>query len=205
MSIQKIKSGRVQTITPYEFIGQIGTIFYDELIGDLRISDGVTPGGLPIMTGRAGVSFAPPLIGDEGELYWNMADSALYVSIGGQWINTAAATTTSTGTVSKASKTNLGVVKIGDNLSINADGVIANPLTMVTTEPMAIIGNRCILPSTPVGDIVHNLAIVYTAPNVIEEHGNISIVVDGSITYLVFNDSVFSGGETAVVSYAAII
>jgi hypothetical protein len=45
MAIQKIRSGRVGSIPVTEFIGDTGAIFYDEAIGDLRLSDGYTPGG----------------------------------------------------------------------------------------------------------------------------------------------------------------
>lgn len=48
MPIQKIKSGRVITVTSDEFIGDKGTIFYDEDTGELKLSDGITPGGIPI-------------------------------------------------------------------------------------------------------------------------------------------------------------
>lgn len=45
MPIQKIKSGRVITVTSDNFVGEHGTIFYDEILGDLRLGDGSTPGG----------------------------------------------------------------------------------------------------------------------------------------------------------------
>lgn len=45
MTIQKIKSGRVITVDAEEFVGDRGVIFYNESIGDLRLGDGVTPGG----------------------------------------------------------------------------------------------------------------------------------------------------------------
>ena len=45
MPIQKIKSGRVITVTSQNFVGDHGTIFYDEELGDLRLGDGHTPGG----------------------------------------------------------------------------------------------------------------------------------------------------------------
>lgn len=48
MPIQKIKSGRVITVTSDEFIGNKGTIFYDEDTGQLKLSDGITPGGISI-------------------------------------------------------------------------------------------------------------------------------------------------------------
>ena len=36
------------------FIGEAGRIFYDETSGELRLSDGVTPGGLPVAGGGSG-------------------------------------------------------------------------------------------------------------------------------------------------------
>ena len=45
MPIQKIKSGRVITVTSDNFVGENGMIFYDEVLGDLRLGDGHTPGG----------------------------------------------------------------------------------------------------------------------------------------------------------------
>jgi hypothetical protein len=48
MTIQKIKSGRVITVNADQFIGEKGTVFYNEALGDLRLSDGVTLGGIPL-------------------------------------------------------------------------------------------------------------------------------------------------------------
>lgn len=47
--IRKIKAGRIVTLDLDEFVGEYGTIFYDEDIGELRISDGVKPGGDPVV------------------------------------------------------------------------------------------------------------------------------------------------------------
>ncbi len=48
MTIRKIEAGRVITKDLDTFVGQPGTIFYDELTGELRLSDGKTEGGIPI-------------------------------------------------------------------------------------------------------------------------------------------------------------
>jgi hypothetical protein len=56
MPIQKIKSGRIITVPVTEYIGQSGTIFYDEEIGELRLSNGITPGGQPIYTNSTGTN-----------------------------------------------------------------------------------------------------------------------------------------------------
>jgi hypothetical protein len=51
MPVQKIKSGRVLNPPVGQFIGEHGVIFYDESLGDLRLSDGHTPGGIPLLLG----------------------------------------------------------------------------------------------------------------------------------------------------------
>lgn len=56
MNIQKIKAGRVK-IDVNSFIGDKGTIFYDEDIGELRLSDGITPGGTSISTSGGSSNF----------------------------------------------------------------------------------------------------------------------------------------------------
>jgi hypothetical protein len=48
MTILKIQAGRVITQTLNTFIGQEGTLFYDPSTGELRLSDGRTPGGKSI-------------------------------------------------------------------------------------------------------------------------------------------------------------
>jgi hypothetical protein len=53
MPVQKIKSGRVLNPPVGQFIGERGIIFYDEGLGDLRLSDGHTPGGIPLTGGGA--------------------------------------------------------------------------------------------------------------------------------------------------------
>ena len=45
--IRKIKAGGVNTSWD-NFVGEIGTLFYDQTLGNLRLSDGHTPGGIPI-------------------------------------------------------------------------------------------------------------------------------------------------------------
>ena len=51
MTIQKIKSGRVNNVEADNFVGDKGTLFFNESVGDLRISDGSTVGGIPLTFG----------------------------------------------------------------------------------------------------------------------------------------------------------
>lgn len=48
MPIQKIKSGRVLNPEIDSFIGNKGQLFFDEDTGQLRLSDGVTAGGISV-------------------------------------------------------------------------------------------------------------------------------------------------------------
>lgn len=52
---QKIYSSRVK-VDPYSFVGQSGRLFYNEDTGEIRLSDGITPYGLPVFGGSGGVS-----------------------------------------------------------------------------------------------------------------------------------------------------
>ena len=61
MPIRKIEAGRIITVESYEWIGPLGTIWYDEVLGDLRIGDGVTPGGRILTTGSTGTGIATDL------------------------------------------------------------------------------------------------------------------------------------------------
>lgn len=51
MSIRKFRAGRTTTTSATDYVGEYGSIFWDESIGELRLSDGETPGGLPVMGG----------------------------------------------------------------------------------------------------------------------------------------------------------
>jgi hypothetical protein len=53
MAFRKIEAGLVHADVD-EFIGKTGTIFYDNNLGDFRISDGVTPGGVALSFGGGG-------------------------------------------------------------------------------------------------------------------------------------------------------
>jgi hypothetical protein len=48
MSIRKLRAGRVPSVTAQQYIGERGSIFWNELTGEFRLSNGVTPGGSPV-------------------------------------------------------------------------------------------------------------------------------------------------------------
>jgi len=45
MSIRKFRAARVTTTNANIYVGQQGDMFYDETLGQLKISDGQTAGG----------------------------------------------------------------------------------------------------------------------------------------------------------------
>ena len=86
MSIRKFRAARVTTTTASTFVGQPGDMFYDEATGQLKVSDGHTPGGhfipLVIATGTtAGAIKAGPgaTIAGDGTLTINTAGLPLNV------------------------------------------------------------------------------------------------------------------------------
>jgi len=46
MAVRKLRGSRIGTVAFDTFSAERGTIFYDDVIGEIRIGDGVTPGGL---------------------------------------------------------------------------------------------------------------------------------------------------------------
>ena len=53
MAFRKIKAGLVNGPIN-QHVGEIGNLFFDIDTGELRLSDGVTPGGIPILGGGGG-------------------------------------------------------------------------------------------------------------------------------------------------------
>ena len=168
MPVQKIKSGRIITVQAPTYVGEKGTIFYDEDTPELRLSDGHTPGGILFTSGSGGtgtyvlvtatntrlggvkiganvsitaegtISVAAPFSGNYNDL---TNTPAPYV------LNTA------TGSI-------LGGVKIGANVSITADGTISvaapfsgdyNDLTNTPTPYVLVTATNTSLGGVKVG------------------------------------------------------
>jgi hypothetical protein len=149
MAIQKIKGGRVNNVIADDHIGDKGSLFYNEDLGDLRLSDGITKGGIPLTFNSSGVLRLAPatsntiggiIVGDGLKI-----DSDGVVCVDLQPENTPLATTEtpgsvivgnglsvdSSGTLSAdaqpvpmASSTILGGIKIGDGFVIDENGVL---------------------------------------------------------------------------------
>jgi hypothetical protein len=118
MPIKKIEAGRVITETINTFIGIEGTIFYDEHTAEMRLSDGVTPGGIPIQVGGATaityIGSLPPLNPTSGVLWYNTDNSNLYVYYNSNWV------------LATVQSTQLEVS------NISADNTLTNVVTSVT-------------------------------------------------------------------------
>jgi hypothetical protein len=84
-----------------DFVGEVGNIFFNIDTGELRLSDGVTPGGLPIYNQGGGgativiIGSVPnsgalpsPYTGDIGDTYITVDTGDFYLWDGNNWINT---------------------------------------------------------------------------------------------------------------------
>lgn len=136
MPIQKIKSGRVITVTSDNFVGEHGMIFYDEILGDLRLGDGHTPGGRVLTFGSGGtgtyvlpVASATSLGGIKvGDYLTIDADGVLSVNTASIYVLPAATTST------------LGGIKVGANLTVTEDGTLnANTSTVGVSDTFKTI------------------------------------------------------------------
>ena len=93
MSIYKIKAGHINNMSADEYVGDAGVIFYNKDLGDLRLSDGVTIGGIPINTGSGGgagnatiiVSATAPSGVITGTLWWNSSTGILSIRYADSW------------------------------------------------------------------------------------------------------------------------
>lgn len=138
-----------------DWIGQKGEIFYNSDVGELRLSDGVTPGGLPLpgagTGGPGGIGYtgsrafvgstgATGFVGSSGFGYAGSRGTQGiqgYTGSGGGGGTGNGYTGSrgiqgfsgSSGTATPATTSTLGGVKIGSGLSINIDGTlnVSNP------------------------------------------------------------------------------
>ena len=135
MPVQKIKSGRVITVDAPTFVGDKGTIFYDEDTPQLRLSDGLTPGGI-LFTGGGGYVLPAASTSTLGGI---KVGSGLTIDPFG--VLTAVAT--STYVLTTATSSALGGIKVGSGLSVTADGTlsaIATSTYILTTATTTQLG-----------------------------------------------------------------
>ena len=134
MPIRKIKAGLVLTKDVDTFVGEPGYLFYDESSsGDktLRISDGVTPGGISFLTSSgggdsSGISQATLLVADDTS-------------------TTSSFNLASTGeTLTIAGGTNITTAMSGDTLTITAPSTVSsftNDAGYLDTAQLTIVGD----------------------------------------------------------------
>lgn len=83
-------STRKNKADPFTFVGDFDRLFYNPVTKSIRISDGETPGGLPISGGGSSAeaiysTITPPAT-PNGLLWFNPDTDALYVASAGVWV-----------------------------------------------------------------------------------------------------------------------
>lgn len=66
MTIQKIRSSRVNSLAADDFVGERGMLFYNEELGDLRVSNGVLKGGIKLTFKGSNTGVSGNIPDDEG-------------------------------------------------------------------------------------------------------------------------------------------
>jgi hypothetical protein len=136
MPVQKIKSGRIITVQAETYVGDKGTIFYDEFTPELRLSDGTTPGGILFTSGGGGTGTYVLVTATNTRLGGIKVGSGLSIAGDG----TLSAIATSTYVLPTASTSTLGGIKIGANLTISPDGTLtANTSTAGVSDSFKTI------------------------------------------------------------------
>lgn len=79
MTIHKLKSIKILGVNTEEYVGSPGTIFYDDETGALKLSDGLTLGGVDIST-SSGLTL-PPQTGNEGKFLRTNGATLSWVAI----------------------------------------------------------------------------------------------------------------------------
>jgi hypothetical protein len=118
MSIQKLRSGRVPTASASTYVGEGGTIFWNTSTGELRLSDGSTPGGLPIVLSFATATHAgaikpgPGFTIDTNGLLGLKAGPSFYLD------------ETNTFRLRPGTLTQIGGIKPGPGVTIDSEGTL---------------------------------------------------------------------------------
>lgn len=116
MSIRKLRSGRVSTVTATQYVGEKGSIFWNETDGEFRLSDGVTPGGKIVTNlSLAATGLTPPINPYVGELWYNPNTKELWAYYNGAF----------RGTINPATPTALGGIKAGPGVVVASDGTLS--------------------------------------------------------------------------------
>ncbi len=118
MPVQKIKSGRIVKADVPTYVGDKGMIFFDEDVADLRLGDGITPGGIPFSIGGGGTYVL--VTATTTRLGGVKVGTGLSITGDG----TLSAISTSSYVLPAATTSTLGGIKVGANLSIDIDGTL---------------------------------------------------------------------------------
>ena len=118
MSIRKLRAGRVPAVTADQYVGEHGTIFWDEGTGTLHLSDGVTPGGY-LLSVQTFTTENVPAHPADGNLWFDGESGKLYIWYDSTWVDTNPEYI-----LQKASSSRLGGIKIGQGLTIDQSGVV---------------------------------------------------------------------------------
>jgi hypothetical protein len=118
MSIRKLRAGRVPTVTADQYIGEIGSIFWDEGTGTLHLSDGVNPGGTILSVQTFTTENVPPHPAN-GNLWFDKISGNLFIYFEGSWVDTNPSYV-----LPIAGTNTLGGIKVGPGVAVSSSGIL---------------------------------------------------------------------------------
>lgn len=94
--VQEFWSSRKNNADPDQFVGGTARLFYNPISRTIRVSDGTTPGGLPLASSSgSGVIYdsVEPGSGTNGDLWFDPDTGVLHVYSSGAWLSVAGVST----------------------------------------------------------------------------------------------------------------
>jgi hypothetical protein len=143
LSIRKLRAGRVPGVYANNWVGEVGTLFYDETTGQFKIADGVTPGGhfvslvVASNTQVGGIKAGPGAnVGSDGTLTINTAGLPLSIA-DFSFVNG-----------------NLSVVNTNENMNLITNGT--GNVNIIGNLQLFSTGSGYVYPTNPIFNVLNS-------------------------------------------------
>ena len=138
MAFWKIRTGHVNGARGVlSYVGELGHLFYSQDDNIIRISDGHTPGGIPLSGGSMTFSSSTaPANPQEGNMWWNITDGRLYIYYDSSWVDASPESNISADDDSNYITTATVKSLIANSLTNYATQVYVNSQGFITTADL---------------------------------------------------------------------
>ena len=141
MAFWKIRTGHVNGARGVlSYVGELGHLFYSQDDNIIRISDGHTPGGIPLSGGSMTFSSSTaPANPQEGNMWWNTTDGRLYIYYDSSWVDASPESNISADDDSNYITTSTVKSLIANSLTNYATQVYVSSQGFITTATVKLL------------------------------------------------------------------